>query len=90
MGQCHSAPSTGDDEIDQRGHCEETTTSSLKKRCLTMAKEQRSRFYILRRCVIMLLCWQKYGNKKNPKTMALAGEIGIQGEGMVALSSLVL
>ncbi|XWS12842.1 hypothetical protein CRYUN_Cryun37aG0125200 [Craigia yunnanensis] len=57
MGQCHSAPSsTGDDE---EGRCEET--SSLKKRCLTMAKEQRSRFYILRRCVIMLLCWQKYG-----------------------------
>ncbi|XWS19409.1 hypothetical protein CRYUN_Cryun31cG0013000 [Craigia yunnanensis] len=58
MGQCHSAPSsTGDDE----GRCEEEETSSLKKRCLTMAKEQRSRFYILRRCVIMLLCWQKYG-----------------------------
>ncbi|KAL4318625.1 hypothetical protein GQ457_18G000690 [Hibiscus cannabinus] len=30
---------------------------SIKKRCLTMAKQQRGRFYILRRCVSMLLCW---------------------------------
>ncbi|KAI4298700.1 hypothetical protein L6164_032227 [Bauhinia variegata] len=39
--------------------CEEQP-SSLKKRCLAAAKEQRSRFYILKRCIIMLLCWQKY------------------------------
>ncbi|KAI4298699.1 hypothetical protein L6164_032227 [Bauhinia variegata] len=38
--------------------CEEQP-SSLKKRCLAAAKEQRSRFYILKRCIIMLLCWQK-------------------------------
>ncbi|KAK8660551.1 hypothetical protein V6N13_051473 [Hibiscus sabdariffa] len=30
---------------------------SLRKRCLTMAKQQKGRFYILRRCVSMLLCW---------------------------------
>ncbi|KAG6528259.1 hypothetical protein ZIOFF_010410 [Zingiber officinale] len=27
----------------------------------TVAKEKRSRLYILRRCVIILLCWHKYG-----------------------------
>ncbi|KAL4620132.1 hypothetical protein ACB092_06G131500 [Castanea dentata] len=31
------------------------------KRCVAMAKEQKARFYILRRCVVMLLCWHKYG-----------------------------
>ncbi|XVF26050.1 hypothetical protein REPUB_Repub13aG0266600 [Reevesia pubescens] len=59
MGQCQSTPSsTETDDIDEEVM---ETTSSLKKKCLTMAKEQRSRFYILRRCAIMLLCWQKYG-----------------------------
>ncbi|CAN1122247.1 Small polypeptide DEVIL 17 [Linum perenne] len=24
-------------------------------------REQRSRFYVARRCVVMLLCWHKYG-----------------------------
>ncbi|KAK7245863.1 hypothetical protein RIF29_40716 [Crotalaria pallida] len=51
-------------------HCDSTTpssssttqqqeASSLKKRFLKGAKEQRSRLYILKRCIIMLLCWQK-------------------------------
>ncbi|KAJ1427189.1 hypothetical protein SESBI_09847 [Sesbania bispinosa] len=39
---------------------EEEEASSLKKRFLKRAKEQRSRLYILKRCIIMLLCWQKY------------------------------
>ncbi|KAK8683950.1 hypothetical protein V6N13_039991 [Hibiscus sabdariffa] len=64
MGQCHSRASSSTEE-EEEVHCEEEEeeeeTSSMKKGCLTMAKEQRSRFYILRRCVIMLLCWQKYG-----------------------------
>nr|DAD23375.1 TPA_asm: hypothetical protein HUJ06_024838 [Nelumbo nucifera] len=54
MGQCYSAPSSGKEQ-----HWDEH--SSLKKRCLARAKEQRSRFYILRRCVVMLLCWHEYG-----------------------------
>ncbi|WJZ95875.1 hypothetical protein VitviT2T_014613 [Vitis vinifera] len=55
MGQCYSATPT------QGSHCHHEESSSLKKRCLAKAKEQRSRLYILRRCVIMLLCWHKYG-----------------------------
>ncbi|KAL4191224.1 hypothetical protein AMTRI_Chr07g28730 [Amborella trichopoda] len=27
-------------------------------RCRRLAKERRARFYILRRCVLMLVCWQ--------------------------------
>lgn len=63
MGQCHSAASStqerrrhGTDDDEE----ESSTSSGLKKRCVAMAKEQRSRFYILRRCIVMLLCWHKY------------------------------
>ncbi|AES92638.1 rotundifolia-like protein [Medicago truncatula] len=41
-------------------NCEELANSSLKKRFLKRAKEERSRLYILKRCIIMLLCWHKY------------------------------
>ncbi|GMI94794.1 hypothetical protein HRI_003148700 [Hibiscus trionum] len=30
---------------------------SFRRRCLSTAKQQKTRFYILRRCVSMLLCW---------------------------------
>ncbi|CAN0918941.1 Small polypeptide DEVIL 17 [Linum grandiflorum] len=29
--------------------------------CMGTVREQRSRFYVARRCVVMLLCWHKYG-----------------------------
>ncbi|URE31984.1 DVL family [Musa troglodytarum] len=29
-------------------------------RCAGLAKEQRARFYIMRRCVTMLVCWRDY------------------------------
>ncbi|KAK4733318.1 hypothetical protein R3W88_007579 [Solanum pinnatisectum] len=28
--------------------------------CYAMIKEQRSRFYIIRRCIIMLIFWHRY------------------------------
>ncbi|KMZ55994.1 hypothetical protein ZOSMA_9G00990 [Zostera marina] len=31
--------------------------TSFRGRCLTVAKQQKTRFYILGRCVAMLLCW---------------------------------
>ncbi|KAI3709508.1 hypothetical protein L2E82_39270 [Cichorium intybus] len=34
--------------------------ATFQKRCLTMAKQHRTRFYILRRCVSMLLCWNNH------------------------------
>ncbi|CAL9752238.1 unnamed protein product, partial [Musa acuminata subsp. burmannicoides] len=36
-------------------------TVSEKVGCLAVTKEMRFRLYILRRCVVMLLCWRKYG-----------------------------
>ncbi|KAH1065957.1 hypothetical protein J1N35_030944 [Gossypium stocksii] len=61
MGQCHSASaastSRGDDHEEEEEEVrfeEDEETSSMKKRCLSMAKEQRSRFYILRSCLSFL------------------------------------
>ncbi|ESW15742.1 hypothetical protein PHAVU_007G098400 [Phaseolus vulgaris] len=31
---------------------------SFGRRCTRLAREHRARFYILRRCVTMLICWQ--------------------------------
>ena len=30
------------------------------KGCFAMIKEHKSRFYIVRRCILMLICWHKY------------------------------
>nr|DAD30118.1 TPA_asm: hypothetical protein HUJ06_031586 [Nelumbo nucifera] len=32
----------------------------LGRRCMTMGKQQRTRFYILRRCITILLCWHAH------------------------------
>ncbi|CAN8307645.1 unnamed protein product [Cochlearia groenlandica] len=37
-----------------------TLKTSFGDRCLLMAKQQRTRIYILRRCVSMLLCWHDH------------------------------
>ncbi|KAK2992381.1 hypothetical protein RJ640_018300 [Escallonia rubra] len=36
---------------------------SFGRRCGRLVKEQRARFYILRRCVTMLVCWQECGDR---------------------------
>ncbi|KAF0918665.1 hypothetical protein E2562_025595 [Oryza meyeriana var. granulata] len=33
---------------------------SFSCRCARLVKEQRARFYIMRRCVTMLVCWHEY------------------------------
>ncbi|KAF9590887.1 hypothetical protein IFM89_000143 [Coptis chinensis] len=44
-----------------------SSSSSSKRRCAftrkcaTLVKEQRAKFYIMRRCVTMLVCWRDYG-----------------------------
>ncbi|XP_019100346.1 PREDICTED: uncharacterized protein LOC109132694 [Camelina sativa] len=30
---------------------------SFTRKCGRLVKEQRARFYIMRRCVVMLICW---------------------------------
>ncbi|XWS53103.1 hypothetical protein CRYUN_Cryun11dG0129000 [Craigia yunnanensis] len=34
--------------------------SSISRKYSSMAKEQKARFYIIRRCVAMLVCWHKH------------------------------
>ncbi|KMT03009.1 hypothetical protein BVRB_8g195730 [Beta vulgaris subsp. vulgaris] len=38
-------------------HCHRKT--SFRRRCLTIVKQHKTRIYILRRCVTMLLCWHE-------------------------------
>ncbi|KAJ8458260.1 hypothetical protein OPV22_031186 [Ensete ventricosum] len=33
---------------------------TFSRRWASLVKEQRSRFYIMRRCVVMLICWRDY------------------------------
>ncbi|XWS71669.1 hypothetical protein CRYUN_Cryun03dG0158200 [Craigia yunnanensis] len=37
-------------------------SSSISRKCSSLAKEQKARFYIMRRCVAMLVCWRKHGD----------------------------
>lgn len=37
-----------------------SSRSSFTGRCANVVKEQRARFYIMRRCVNMLMCWRDY------------------------------
>ncbi|KAI3519943.1 hypothetical protein L2E82_32213 [Cichorium intybus] len=35
---------------------------AFTRKCARLVKEQRARFYIMRRCVTMLICWRDYGD----------------------------
>ncbi|KAI9165377.1 hypothetical protein LWI28_012959 [Acer negundo] len=69
MGQCTSSSSIKrrskdkeeeeEEEMKEEGNDESKTNGCL---CLvSTVKEKKSRFYIARRCAVMLLCWHKYG-----------------------------
>ncbi|KAG5024003.1 hypothetical protein JHK82_019895 [Glycine max] len=66
MDNCYPTPPSSS-STQARHSCEDDEASSLKKRFLKRAKEHRSRLYILKRCIIMLLCWQnvKEGERKD-------------------------
>ncbi|CAL1401970.1 unnamed protein product [Linum trigynum] len=36
------------------------SSASIGRKCTNLAKEQKARFYIMRRCVAMLVCWHKH------------------------------
>uniref|UniRef100_A0A7N0SW77 Uncharacterized protein n=1 Tax=Kalanchoe fedtschenkoi TaxID=63787 RepID=A0A7N0SW77_KALFE len=51
------------DDMNGRSFCERHVRGPCKSfgtRCNQLVKEQRARFYILRRCVTMLVCWHEY------------------------------
>ncbi|RZB68717.1 hypothetical protein D0Y65_038475 [Glycine soja] len=39
-----------------------SSSSSTQRKCARLVKEQRARFYIMRHCVIMLICWHEYND----------------------------
>ncbi|KAG0496801.1 hypothetical protein HPP92_001492 [Vanilla planifolia] len=41
-------------------NAESSGAQSFTSRCANLAKERRARFYIVRRCVSMLICWRDY------------------------------
>ncbi|VVB02758.1 unnamed protein product [Arabis nemorensis] len=42
----------GGKKSQKQGRC------AFTRKCARLVKEQRARFYIMRRCVIMLICWR--------------------------------
>lgn len=68
MGQCvsrkdhhhHDHQQQDYDHHDQKKKVIKASELERINGCLGMVEEQRSRFYIARKCVVMLLCWPKY------------------------------
>ncbi|PIA35543.1 hypothetical protein AQUCO_03500121v1 [Aquilegia coerulea] len=61
MGQCTSTRSKESKRWSDVSSTTSSSSSSEKRGWLALVRERRSRFYIVRRCVVMLLCWHKYG-----------------------------
>ncbi|MQM21243.1 hypothetical protein Taro_054279 [Colocasia esculenta] len=52
--------STPFSRVSSGSRCGARVKPGLRRRCLMMAKQQKTRFYILGRCVSMLLCWHAH------------------------------
>ncbi|KAK1264417.1 hypothetical protein QJS04_geneDACA011307 [Acorus gramineus] len=53
-GSAAAAAATGEKRRKKGERC------AFTRRCAGLVKEQRARFYIVRRCVTMLICWREY------------------------------
>ncbi|KAL9440539.1 hypothetical protein AB3S75_019249 [Citrus x aurantiifolia] len=45
---------------ESRRHKSHSKKTEIRKRCARMVKQQKTRFYILGRCISMLLCWHDH------------------------------
>ncbi|CAN8254513.1 unnamed protein product [Cochlearia groenlandica] len=52
----------GDKSLRQKKHGKRY---GFTRKCGRLVREQRARFYIMRRCVIMLICWTDHNNNSN-------------------------
>ncbi|KAJ1392259.1 hypothetical protein SESBI_36001 [Sesbania bispinosa] len=43
----------------QQQVCDPCSCKSFGQKCSHLVKNQRAKFYILRRCIAMLLCWHE-------------------------------
>ncbi|OIT24170.1 hypothetical protein A4A49_63904 [Nicotiana attenuata] len=53
----HSCRSTSTTTVTSSNH---NKRCAFTRKCASWVKEQRARFYIMRRCVTMLICWRDY------------------------------
>ncbi|KAK4786299.1 hypothetical protein SAY86_002988 [Trapa natans] len=44
-----------------RSSSQKSSGSNVTRKYSSLAKEQKARFYIMRRCIAMLVCWHKHG-----------------------------
>ncbi|XP_066364298.1 small polypeptide DEVIL 8-like [Miscanthus floridulus] len=51
---------TATTRLDRRRRKRGGGCAGLRRRCYAVLKQQRTRLYILRRCVTMLLCWHEH------------------------------
>ncbi|KAK4345735.1 hypothetical protein RND71_035911 [Anisodus tanguticus] len=52
----------GENIISNTANCctgKNSEKNSLRKKCSHLAKKQKAKFYILRRCIAMLVCWHE-------------------------------
>ncbi|CAH8344973.1 unnamed protein product [Eruca vesicaria subsp. sativa] len=62
MGQCSSTTKMRRKRRREEEEGYRESSAEKSRGCLAMVNERRSRFYIARRCILMLLCWHKYAN----------------------------
>lgn len=54
---------------------------SIGRKCTNIAKEQKARFYIMRRCVAMLVCWHKHGDSWRKTTQQKCTDLVLSSHG---------
>ncbi|KAI4385562.1 hypothetical protein MLD38_003575 [Melastoma candidum] len=58
-----AAPPSSSSKFSTDAHIQsEKGSGNIAKKYSSLAKEQKARFYIMRRCVAMLVCWHKHGD----------------------------
>ncbi|KAF7818641.1 DEVIL-like protein [Senna tora] len=57
MAEKESDPTQNNNYNNNNKDCD-PNCQSFGKKCSHLVKKQRTKFYILRRCVAMLLCWR--------------------------------
>ncbi|XP_062208764.1 small polypeptide ROTUNDIFOLIA LIKE 3-like [Phragmites australis] len=55
-----SSSSSSSSQGQGQGQGQQGSSARLSKKCVETVKEHRARFYIVRRCVSMLVCWRDY------------------------------
>ncbi|XP_031401135.1 uncharacterized protein LOC116211074 [Punica granatum] len=40
-------------------------SSNITRKCTNLAKEHKARFYIMKRCITMLVCWHKHSDSRS-------------------------